>query len=44
VAIPCPQDFVTILERAGGVWEPRSHRWLVERRRIEPVIRSLAGH
>ena len=41
VAIRCPQDFVPILQRAGGVWEPGSHRWLVERRRIGPVIRAL---
>jgi hypothetical protein len=26
---------------AGGVWEPGSRRWLVERRRIGPVIRAL---
>ena len=41
VAIRCPQDFVAIVQRAGGVWEPGSHRWLVERRRIGPVIRAL---
>jgi hypothetical protein len=26
---------------AGGLWEPGTHRWLVERRRIGPVIRAL---
>ena len=38
VAIRCPQDFVPILQRAGGVWEPGSHR-LVERRRVGPSLR-----
>ena len=32
VAVRCPQDFA---------WEPGSRRWLVERRRIGPVIRAL---
>jgi uncharacterized protein YmfQ (DUF2313 family) len=26
---------------AGGVWEPGARQWLVERRRIGPVIREL---
>jgi len=26
---------------AGAVWEPGLRRWLVERRRIGPVIRAL---
>jgi hypothetical protein len=29
------------LVRAGGQWEPGSRRWLIERRRIGPVIRTL---
>jgi hypothetical protein len=41
VAIRCPQDFAHILQRAGGVWEPGSRRWLVTRHRIGPVIRAL---
>jgi hypothetical protein len=41
VAVRCPQDYVHILQRAGGVWEPGTRRWLVERRRIGPVIRAL---
>jgi hypothetical protein len=41
VAVRCPQDFAHILQRAGGVWEPGTRRWLVERRRIGPVIRAL---
>jgi hypothetical protein len=41
VAVHCPREFADILRRAGGVWEPGSHRWLVQRRRIGPVIRAL---
>jgi hypothetical protein len=29
------------VKRAGGVWEPGTRRWLVERRRIGPMIRAL---
>jgi hypothetical protein len=41
VAVRCPKELAHILKRAGGVWEPGSRRWLVERRRIGPVIRAL---
>jgi len=29
------------MRRAGGVWEPGARQWLIERRRIGPVIREL---
>jgi hypothetical protein len=41
VAVRCPKELAHILKRAGGVWEPGSRRWLIDRRRIGPVIRSL---
>ena len=41
VAVRCPRELAHICKRAGGVWEPGSRRWLVERRRIGPVIRAL---
>jgi hypothetical protein len=41
VAVRCPQDFAYILQRAGGMWEPGSRRWLVTRHRIGPVIHAL---
>ena len=50
VAVRCPAELAHILRRAGAVWEPSSGRWLVQRRRIRSVIRSLeratepAGH
>jgi hypothetical protein len=37
----CPAELAHILRRAGAVWEPGSRRWLVQRRRIRSVIRSL---
>jgi hypothetical protein len=40
VAARCPKELAHILQRAGGVWEPGSRRWLVDRRRIVPVIRA----
>ena len=41
VAVRCPKELAHILKRAGGVWEPGSRRWLVDRRRVGPVIRAL---
>jgi hypothetical protein len=29
------------VQKAGGTWEPGSRRWLVERRRLGPLIRAL---
>jgi hypothetical protein len=28
VAVRCPQEHAHIVERAGGVWEPGTRRWL----------------
>jgi hypothetical protein len=41
VAVRCPHEFDDVMRRAGGSWEPGSRRWLIERRRIGPVIREL---
>jgi hypothetical protein len=41
IAVRCPAELAHILRRAGAVWEPGSGRWLVQRRRIRSVIRSL---
>ena len=41
VAVRCPADLVPLVRKAGGLWEPGSGRWLVERRRINPLIRNL---
>jgi hypothetical protein len=29
------------MHRVKAMWEPRSRRWLIKRRRIGPVIRAL---
>jgi hypothetical protein len=41
VAIRAPRELDGIFRHAGGVWEPGSRRWLIERRRLGPVIRAL---
>ena len=41
VAIRAPRDLDGVFRRAGGIWEPGSRRWLIERRRIGPVIHTL---
>jgi hypothetical protein len=41
VAVRCPHEFDPLMRRAGGMWEPGTRRWLIERRRIGPVIREL---
>ena len=29
------------MRKAGGMWEPGSRRWLIERRWINPLVRNL---
>ena len=41
VTVRCPRDLGPLMQKAGGQWEPGSRRWLIERRRIGPVIRNL---
>jgi hypothetical protein len=41
IAIRCPHDLAPLMRRAGGLWEPGSRRWLVERRRLGPLLRAL---
>ena len=41
VAVRCPRDLDPLMRQAGGQWEPGSRRWLIERRRIGPVLREL---
>ena len=37
----CPRELDAVMRKAGAQWEPGSRRWLIERRRIGPVIRRL---
>jgi hypothetical protein len=41
VAVRCPTELDPVMQRAGGMWEPGSRRWLVEQRRLGPLIRNL---
>ena len=41
IAVRCPRQFDALMRNAGGQWEAGSRRWLIERRRIGPVIRVL---
>ena len=41
VAVRCPRDLDPLMRKAGGMWEPGSRRWLIERRRINPLVRNL---
>jgi hypothetical protein len=41
ITVRCPRDYDSLMRNAGGQWEPGSRRWLIEKRRIGPVIRTL---
>jgi hypothetical protein len=41
VMVRCPSEYGELMRHAGGVWEPAKRQWLIERRRIGPVIREL---
>ena len=41
VAARYPRELVPLMKKAGGTWEPGSRRWLIERRRIGPLVRAL---
>jgi hypothetical protein len=41
IAVRCPSDLDHLMQRAGGVWEPGSRCWLIERKRMGPLIRNL---
>jgi hypothetical protein len=43
IAVRCPVELAPIMRRAGGMWEPGTRRWLIERRRIGPVLPALAA-
>jgi hypothetical protein len=41
ITVRCPRDFDHLMRQAGGQWDPGSRRWLIERRRIGPLLRAL---
>ena len=40
-AVRCPSELAPLVQKAGGIREPGSRRWLVEPRRLGPLIRNL---
>jgi hypothetical protein len=41
VMVRCPRQYDDLMRRAGGTWDPGARQWLIEHRRIGPVIREL---
>jgi hypothetical protein len=41
IAGRCPEDFDPFMRQAGGLWDPGTRRWLIERRRLGPLVRTL---
>jgi hypothetical protein len=41
VAVRCPRELAPLLRQAGAMWEPGSRRWLVQPRRLGPLLRAL---
>jgi hypothetical protein len=41
IAVCCPRELDPVMRQAGGLWEPGRRVWLIERRRIGPVVRAL---
>lgn len=41
VTVRCPSDLAPLVQAAGGAWEPGAKVWLVDRRRMGPLVRTL---
>ena len=41
VAVTCPRDFDPVMRKAAGLWQRHTRVWLLERRRLGPVVRAL---
>jgi len=41
VAVRCPSEFDGLMRSTGGLREAGSRRWLIERRRMGPLMRKL---
>ena len=40
-AVRCPDDLKLLMRQSGGLWEPGTRRWLIERRRLVMLVREL---
>jgi hypothetical protein len=36
-----PEVLPDTMQKAGGLWDPGGRRWLIERKRMGPLIRNL---
>ena len=41
MAVRCPSDYDALMRQAGGLREAGTGRWLIHRRRLNPLIREL---
>ena len=41
VAVRCPSELEPLMRKAGGLWEAGTGRWLIPRRRLNPLVREL---
>jgi hypothetical protein len=41
IVVRCPRAYDQVMRNAGGQWDPSGRRWLLQRHRIGPVIRTL---
>jgi hypothetical protein len=41
VTVQCLREHIPLMVAAGGLWDPGARLWLIEPRRIGPVIRGL---
>jgi len=41
VTIRGPRQYDELMRRAGATWDPGARQWVIQRRRIGPVIREL---
>ena len=41
ITVRCPHDLDYLMRRAGGQWDPGNRHWLIEHRRIGPLVRAL---
>ena len=41
VAVRCPRELAPLMRQTGGEWDKGMQHWLVERRRIGPLVRTL---
>ena len=41
IAVRCPSELEAFIRSAGGEWDQGARHWLIERRRVGPLVRNL---